>query len=63
MAASSHPGEGAALYEAVEAIGMQLCPELGISIPVGKDSMSMKTKWDDKEVTAPLSLVVTAFAP
>ncbi|WPG98414.1 Hypothetical protein R9X50_00120400 [Acrodontium crateriforme] len=61
MAASSHPGEGAALYEAVEAIGMQLCPELGISIPVGKDSMSMKTKWDDKEVTAPLSLVVTAF--
>ncbi|KAK4542295.1 hypothetical protein LTR36_006948 [Oleoguttula mirabilis] len=63
MAASSHPGEGAALYEAVEAIGMHLCPELGISIPVGKDSMSMKTKWDDKEVTAPLSLVITAFAP
>lgn len=63
MAASSHPGEGAALYEAVEAIGMELCPELGISIPVGKDSMSMKTKWDDKEVTAPLSLVITAFAP
>lgn len=63
MAASSHPGEGAALYEAVEAIGMELCPELGISIPVGKDSMSMKTKWEDKEVTAPLSLVITAFAP
>lgn len=63
MAASSHPGEGAALYEAVEAIGMQLCPELGISIPVGKDSMSMKTKWEDKEVTAPLSVVITAFAP
>ncbi|EME43046.1 Phosphoribosylformylglycinamidine synthase-like protein [Dothistroma septosporum NZE10] len=63
MAASSHPGEGAALYEAVEAIGMELCPELGISIPVGKDSMSMKTKWQDKEVTAPLSLVITAFAP
>ena len=63
MSASSHPGEGAALYEAVEAIGMELCPELGISIPVGKDSMSMKTKWDDKEVTAPLSLVITAFAP
>ncbi|KAK3057626.1 phosphoribosylformylglycinamidine synthase [Extremus antarcticus] len=62
MAASSHPGEGAALYEAVEAIGMELCPELGISIPVGKDSMSMKTKWDGKEVTAPLSLVITAFA-
>ncbi|KAK5120804.1 hypothetical protein LTR85_005871 [Meristemomyces frigidus] len=63
MAASSHPGEGAALYEAVEAIGMHLCPELGISIPVGKDSMSMKSKWDGKEVTAPLSLVITAFAP
>lgn len=63
MAASSHQGEGAALYEAVEAIGMQLCPELGISIPVGKDSMSMKTKWEGKEVTAPLSLVISAFAP
>lgn len=63
MAASAHPGEGAALYEAVEAIGMELCPELGISIPVGKDSMSMKTKWDGNEVTAPLSLVITAFAP
>ena len=63
MAASSHPGEGAALYEAVEAIGMELCPDLGISIPVGKDSMSMKTRWEGKEVTAPLSLVVTAFAP
>ncbi|KJX96312.1 phosphoribosylformylglycinamidine synthase like protein [Zymoseptoria brevis] len=63
MAASGHPGEGAALYEAVEAIGMQLCPELGISIPVGKDSMSMKTKWEGKEVTAPLSLVISAFAP
>ena len=62
MAASSHPGEGAALYEAVEAIGMELCPELGISIPVGKDSMSMKTKWDGKEVTAPLSLVISAFS-
>ena len=63
MAASSHPGEGAVLYEAVEAIGMELCPELGISIPVGKDSMSMKTKWEGKEVTAPLSLIVSAFAP
>ncbi|GAB7360606.1 hypothetical protein MBLNU230_g0486t1 [Neophaeotheca triangularis] len=63
MAASGHPGEGAALYEAVEAIGMELCPELGISIPVGKDSMSMKTKWEGKEVTAPLSLVISAFAP
>ncbi|ORY03303.1 phosphoribosylformylglycinamidine synthase [Clohesyomyces aquaticus] len=69
MSASSHPGEGAALYEAVEAIGMGLCPKLGISIPVGKDSMSMKMKWSDpetkesKEVTAPMSLVITAFAP
>ena len=69
MASSNHPGEGAALYEAVEAIGMQLCPDLGISIPVGKDSMSMKMKWTDpelkeaKEVTAPLSVVITAFAP
>ncbi|KAF2864572.1 phosphoribosylformylglycinamidine synthase [Piedraia hortae CBS 480.64] len=63
MAACSHPGESAALYEAVEAIGMKLCPQLGINIPVGKDSLSMKTKWEDKEVTAPLSLVITAFAP
>ncbi|KAI9699596.1 MAG: hypothetical protein M1820_007095 [Bogoriella megaspora] len=67
MAASSHPGEGAALYEAVEAIGIDLCPKLGISIPVGKDSMSMKMKWQDesaqKEVTAPLSVIISAFAP
>ena len=67
MSASSHPGEAAALYEAVEAIGMDLCPRLGISIPVGKDSMSMKMKWSEngeaKEVTAPMSLVITAFAP
>ncbi|MCJ1382840.1 hypothetical protein MMC17_005953 [Xylographa soralifera] len=69
MAASNHPGEGAALFEAVEAIGMDLCPKLGICIPVGKDSMSMKMKWteseseESKEVTAPLSLVISAFAP
>lgn len=63
MSPASHPGEGAKLYEAVQAIGLELCPELGVSIPVGKDSMSMKMTWDDKEVTAPLSLVVTAFAP
>jgi phosphoribosylformylglycinamidine synthase len=69
MSASSHPGEGAAIYEAVEAIGMELCPKLGISIPVGKDSMSMKMKWQDqksqeaREVTAPLSLIISAFAP
>lgn len=66
MAPANHPGEGAALYEAVEAIGMDLCPKLGVSIPVGKDSMSMKMKWNEdgkaKEVTAPVSLVVTAFA-
>lgn len=69
MVASNHPGEGAKLYEAVEAIGMDLCPRLGVSIPVGKDSMSMKMKWTDgesgraREVTAPLSVVISAFAP
>ena len=67
MSASSHLGEGAAIYEAVHATN-ELCQILGISIPVGKDSMSMKMKWTDqdhsvKEVTAPLSLVVSAFAP
>ncbi|KAK6347157.1 hypothetical protein TWF696_007235 [Orbilia brochopaga] len=62
MAAGSHPGEGAALYEAVEAVGLDLCPKLGVSIPVGKDSMSMKMKWGKgDEVTSPISLVVTAF--
>ena len=67
MSASNHPGEGSALYEAVEAVGMGLCPKLGIAIPVGKDSMSMKMRWQDegtketKEVTAPLSVVVSAF--
>ncbi|RCK62543.1 Phosphoribosylformylglycinamidine synthase [Candida viswanathii] len=63
MSAASHDGEGAKLYEAVQAIGIDLCPDLGISIPVGKDSMSMKMKWDDKEVTAPLALTITSFAP
>ena len=66
MAAAGHPGEDAALYDTVRAVGMELCPELGISIPVGKDSMSMKTTWSDgsvaKQVTAPLSLIVSAFA-
>ncbi|MEX1221050.1 MAG: phosphoribosylformylglycinamidine synthase [Idiomarina sp.] len=65
MAAAGHPGEDAGLYEAVKAIGEELCPALGITIPVGKDSMSMKTQWqqngEDKSVTAPLSLVITAF--
>ncbi len=78
MAAAGHHGEDAALFDAVHAVGMELCPQLGISIPVGKDSMSMKTAWTEtpsplkgegggegvrKEVTAPLSLIVTAFAP
>jgi len=89
MAAAGHHGEDAALYDTVRAIGMELCPNLGISIPVGKDSMSMKTSWVEdptgfgeglsarqvshsqnkvsvavkKEVTAPLSLIITAFAP
>ncbi|ADE12253.1 phosphoribosylformylglycinamidine synthase [Sideroxydans lithotrophicus] len=67
MAAAGHHGEDAALYDTVEAVGMELCPQLGISIPVGKDSMSMKTTWKEgeqnKAVTAPLSLIVTAFAP
>jgi len=65
MAAAGHPGEDAGLYEAVKAIGEELCPALGLTIPVGKDSMSMKTQWqqdgEDKAVTAPLSLVITAF--
>lgn len=63
MSAASHPGEGSKLYEAVQAIGLDLCPDLGISIPVGKDSMSMKMKWDDKEVISPLALTITGFAP
>jgi phosphoribosylformylglycinamidine synthase len=67
MAPAGHQGEDAALYDTVKAVGMELCPQLGISIPVGKDSMSMKTVWDEngakKSVTAPISLVVTAFAP
>ena len=67
MAAAGHPGEDARLYETVKAVGMELCPELGITVPVGKDSMSMKTRWSeegqDKSVTSPLSLIVTGFAP
>ena len=65
MTAAGHPGEDAGLYEAVKAVGEELCPELGLTIPVGKDSMSMKTAWQDdgeeKSVTSPLSLVITAF--
>jgi len=68
MAAAGHPGEDAALYDTVHAVALELCPALGVSIPVGKDSMSMKTVWQDeggakREVTAPLSLIVSAFAP
>jgi phosphoribosylformylglycinamidine synthase len=68
MAAAGHPGEDAALYDTVRAVALELCPALGISIPVGKDSMSMKTVWQDAEgkqraVTAPLSLIVSAFSP
>jgi len=67
MAAASHPGEYAGLFDAVQAVGMELAPQLGVAIPVGKDSMSMKTVWshdgDEHSVTAPMSLVVTGFAP
>jgi phosphoribosylformylglycinamidine synthase len=63
MAAAGVAGEDAALYDTVEAVAMELCPALGISIPVGKDSLSMRTAWDGKEVVAPLSLIVSAFAP
>ena len=67
MAPAGHPGEDAGLYEAVQAVGLEICPALDICVPVGKDSMSMKSVWDDKEqsksVTAPLSLIITAFAP
>jgi len=67
MAACGEPGEDAALYETVQAVGLELCPALGISIPVGKDSLSMRTQWKDEEgvdkkVTSPVSLIVTAFA-
>ena len=66
MAAAGHPGEDANLFSTVEAVGMDLCPKLGIGIPVGKDSLSMQTGWQDgdtkKQVVAPVSLVVSAFA-
>ncbi|MDD9942681.1 MAG: phosphoribosylformylglycinamidine synthase [Myxococcales bacterium] len=67
MAAAGHEGEDARLYDAVRAVGMELCPALGIAVPVGKDSMSMRSVWQDADgrhsVTAPVSLVVSAFAP
>jgi phosphoribosylformylglycinamidine synthase len=67
MAACGYPGEDAGLYDAVQAVGLELCPALGISIPVGKDSLSMRTLWEENgkkhSVTAPMSLVISAFAP
>ena len=67
MAAAGWPGEDARLYDAVKAVGAELCPALGIAIPVGKDSMSMRTVWDEagasRSVVAPVSLIVSAFAP
>ncbi|HEY5863549.1 MAG TPA: phosphoribosylformylglycinamidine synthase, partial [Casimicrobiaceae bacterium] len=67
MAPAGHPGEDAALYDTVRAVALDLCARIGLSIPVGKDSMSMRTTWReggvDKAVTAPVSLVVSAFAP
>lgn len=66
MVAAGHPGEDAGLYQAVKAIGEELCPQLGLTIPVGKDSMSMKTEWQQNGQTctmvSPLSLVISAFA-
>ena len=67
MAACGEPGEDADLYATVKAVGMELCPQLGISIPVGKDSLSMRTQWKDEggaaqKVTSPVSLIVSAFA-
>ncbi len=66
MSPAGHEGEDAGLYDAVKTVGMELCPQLGITIPVGKDSMSMKTVWqehgENKSVTAPLSLIVSGFA-
>ena len=68
MAAAGFPGEDAALFDAVRAVGMELCPALGLSIPVGKDSLSMRTSWKDadgsaREVVSPMSLIATAVAP
>ncbi|MEH6629087.1 MAG: phosphoribosylformylglycinamidine synthase [Motiliproteus sp.] len=67
MCAAGYGGEDEQLYDTVKAVGMELCPELGITIPVGKDSMSMRTVWTDgaeeKSVTSPMSLIITGFAP
>ena len=67
MAAAGHGHEDAILFDTVKAVGLEFCPALGVAIPVGKDSLSMRTRWEEdgavKQVTAPMSLVVTAFAP
>lgn len=67
MSAAGADGEGAKLFDTVRALGKEFCPALGIAVPVGKDSMSMQTRWDrdgtPKTVTSPLSLIVSAFAP
>ena len=67
MCAAGSPGEDEKLYRTVEAVGMDLCPKLGITVPVGKDSMSMRTAWQEKDqnksVTAPMSLIITGFSP
>lgn len=67
MAAAGHPGEDQHLYDTVKAVGMELCPALGINIPVGKDSLSMRTSWQEKgiskNVISPVSLIITAFTP
>ncbi|MFW6093555.1 MAG: phosphoribosylformylglycinamidine synthase [Pseudomonadota bacterium] len=63
MAAVGENAEEQALFDAVHAVGMELCPALGIAIPVGKDSLSMRTRWDGGEVVSPMTLIVSAFAP
>ncbi|MEA5444474.1 phosphoribosylformylglycinamidine synthase [Gammaproteobacteria bacterium AB-CW1] len=67
MAAANHDNEDAVLFDTVRAVGHELCSELGLTIPVGKDSLSMKTQWDEKDsagtVVSPVSLIVSAFAP
>ncbi|MBD9468835.1 phosphoribosylformylglycinamidine synthase [Pseudoxanthomonas sp. PXM01] len=67
MAAAGHPGEDALLFDAVKAVGMELCPDLDISIPVGKDSLSMQAQWHSdgqaQKSVSPVSLIISAFAP
>ncbi|MDX1508978.1 MAG: phosphoribosylformylglycinamidine synthase, partial [Woeseiaceae bacterium] len=67
MAAAGHPGEDANLFDTVKAVGDELCRQIGVAIPVGKDSLSMRARWqqdgDEYQVVAPVSLIVSAFAP